>query len=232
MPPLFRFLCHAALPALLCQCASPPRHAAAQPPAAPDAARWHRVTANLAAAVPADNRGNAVIWKFSVRNSPNINARSWPDGRVEVTSGTLTFVPDEAGLAAVAAHEMAHVFCRHGRRRAMESWAVLLGGAVLGAVIAAQNGDTGTALGTASGAALTISLTALTARQREQEYEADRVSVELLRRAGYPPQAAADFWQRYAAHRAGHGLGHGRWWKSHPPDAERVRRLRAAAAAH
>ena len=166
-----------------------------------------------------------MAWKFSVRPAAGINARSWPDGRIEVTSGTLGFVKTEAGLAAVTAHEMAHVFCRHGRQRAMESWAVILGGAALGAIIAAQDGQTGAALGIASGAVLTISLTILTARQREQEYEADRVSLDLLRRAGYAPKAAVDFWERYAAHRAGHGLGQGGWWKEHPPDAERVRRL-------
>ena len=219
-----------ALLAVLCQCAAPPRRMETPSFATPEAMRWKRVTATLAAAIPADDRGQAVAWRFSVRNALGINARSWPDGRVEVTSGTLTFVKNDAELAAVTAHEMAHVFCRHGLQQAMESWAVILGGAALGAVIAAQDGETGTASGVASGTILTVSLTALTARRREQEYEADRVSLDLLRRAGYPTQAAVTFWDRYADHRAGHGLGGGGWWKAHPPDAERVRRLRKMAA--
>lgn len=222
-----------ALPAvlgLLCQCAAPQGPSDIPPPAPLESARWKHVTATLAAAVPTDDRDEMVAWRFSIRKAAGVNARSWPDGRVEVTSGTLTFVTNEAELAAVTAHEMAHVFSRHGRQRAMESWAVILGGAVLGTVIAAQEGDTGTALSVASGAVLTVSLTTLTARQREQEYEADRISLDLLRRAGYPLQAAVDFWERYATQRARHSLGAGGWWKAHPPDAERVRRLRELAA--
>jgi predicted Zn-dependent protease len=180
--------------------------------------------------VPADQEGQAIRWKFSVRENPGTNAVSWPDGRVQVTSGALVFVKDEAELAAIAAHEMAHVFLAHGRHRAMESVAVVLGGVALGAVLAGRDGDTGTALGAASGEILTVSMTALTARQRAQEFEADRVSLDLLRRAGYPPAAAVRFWQRYAAARAGYGLGGGHWWTSHPPDAVRVQRLQEAAS--
>ena len=215
---------------VLCHCAATPRRGTDPAPAASVVTRWIRVTGLLGAAVPADDGGKAIPWKFSVRGAAGINARSWPDGRVEVTSGTLAFVKNEAELAAVTAHEMAHVFCRHGRQRAMESWAVLMGGVALGSLIASQDGDSGTALGVATGAVLTVSPTALAARQRAQEYEADRVSLDLLRRAGYPAQAAVDFWERYAAHRAGLGLGQGGCWKAHPPDAERVHRLREGAA--
>lgn len=217
--------------ALLCQCATPPRRPIETVSATPIIARWTHVAGTLAAAIPVDVQGKRIPWKFSVRTAETINARSWPSGRVEITSGTLTFAKNEGELAAVTAHEMAHVFCRHGRQRALDSWATLLGGMALGAVTAAHDGATATALGVASGAILTVSLTALTARQREQEYEADRVSLILMSRAGYPVQGAVDFWERYAAHRARHGLGRGGWWKAHPPDAERVRRLRELAAA-
>ena len=212
---------------LLCQCAAPPHQRKADPPGG----AWHRVTSRLAKAVPQDQEGHPVQWQFSIREGSGTNARSWPDGRIEVTAGTLGFVQGEAELAAVIAHEMAHVFCRHGWQRSMESWAVLLAGGALGAVLAAQGNDASTALGSASGAVLTVSLTALTARQRDQEDEADRVSLDLMRRAGYSPEAAVRFWQRYTTARARLGLGKAHWWKSHPPDALRVQRLQDAAAA-
>lgn len=211
--------------ALLCQCAMP----ASRATPAPDTS-WLRVSTRLAAAVPADRDGRPLRWTFSVRQAAGINARSWPNGRIEITSGTLGFVKNDAELAAVAAHEMAHVFCRHGRQRALETWTVLLGGAALAALLTRQDIDSAPALGTASGAVLTLSLTTLTARQRQQEYEADQVSLDLLRRAGYPPQAAVRFWERYAALRAKSGLGASKWWKAHPPDTDRVQRLRRAAA--
>jgi predicted Zn-dependent protease len=188
------------------------------------------VTSRLARAVPQDQEGHPVKWQFSVQEAVGTNARSWPDGRIEVTAGTLIFVHGEAELAAVIAHEMAHVYCRHGWQRSLESWAVVLAGGALGAVLAAQGNDASTALGSASGAILTISLTALTARQRDQEYEADRVSLDLMRRAGYSPEAAVRFWQRYTTARTRLGLGKAHWWKSHPPDTLRVLRLQEAAA--
>jgi metalloendopeptidase OMA1, mitochondrial len=211
--------------ALLCQCATPaPR---SSPPAGPS---LQRVSTRLAAAVPIDRQDHPIRWSFAVRETSGINARSWPDGRIELTSGALAFVKNDAELAAVAAHEMAHVYCRHGRQRALETWAVLLGGAALATILTTQDIDSATALGTASAAVLTLSLTTLNARRHQQEYEADQVSLDLLRRAGYPPQAAVRFWERYAALRAKAGLGSKKWWKAHPPDADRLQRLRHLAA--
>ena len=221
--------------AVLCQCTTSrlDREVAPAAPAAPAAASrtWAQVCSRLAAAVPEDRKGNAIAWKFSVREAPGTNATSWPDGRIEITSGTLGFVKNEGELAAIAAHEMAHVYCRHGRRRAVESWVNFLGGGAVAALMVARESDPGTAVGIASGAVIAVSLTILTARQRAQEYEADQVSLRFLSRCGYPPQAAVDFWERYAINRAGLGFESGHWWQDHPPDEIRVQRLQALASA-
>ena len=216
------------LPALLCQCRSaPPAPAPAPTPAA--LRQWHRAASRLAAANPSDHAGRPLHWRFSLRDSSSVNAQSWPDGRIELTSGTLAFARNEAELAAVAAHEMAHVCAHHGRAQALDSWASLLGGAALGVLLAQQNHPV-PAAAAASGTVFTFSLTALTARQRQREFAADLASLDLLRRAHYSPDAAVQFWQRYAAARSRQGLGGRHWWKPHPPDAERLRRLRQAAA--
>jgi predicted Zn-dependent protease len=215
---------------LLCQCAAPPR-----PPATPalspgQASRWTRVTDALAATAPVDRRGKAIAWRFSVREVPGINARSWPDGRVEVNAGTLSFARNDGELAAVLAHEMAHVTGRHHHRQLAEGWSNLLAGAALAAILAHEGTDDAGALAFAGSAVLTVNVTALAARRRDREFEADRLSMELLRKAGYPASAAGDFWERYAAVRRTQGRSGGRWWQSHPADAERVRRLRTMAA--
>lgn len=218
-----RFLVCLLLPVLLCHCTLP------QPAVQPDGAeglRWTRVTRRMARSVPADERGRPVNWDFSVRAGQGTNATSWPDGRIQVTAGTLRFVKSDAELAAILAHEMAHVFCAHGRQRAMASWATLLAGAGLATALTQSGMDPGAAAAVGAGAGLTFSSTVLTAGHREQEYEADRVSLNLLRRAGYPPAGAVHFWERYAAARARHGLGKGSWRKTHPPDAARLERLR------
>ena len=102
---------------LLCQCATPPPAATSHPPAVRPAAtaRWDRVTKNLIVAVPVDDQGQAVAWRFSIRDATGMNALSWPDGRLEVNAGILPFVKSDAELAAVLTHEMAHVFHRHHR---------------------------------------------------------------------------------------------------------------------
>jgi predicted Zn-dependent protease len=219
-----------ALLALLCQCAAPPRRAASPPPATPDTARWTRVTGRLAQAAPADDRGKPVPWAFSLRNAHGINARSWPDGRVEVNAGTLTFVENDSELAAVLAHEMAHVTGGHHRKQIAESWVNLLAGAALAAILTHQGTDAGPAAALATGAVLTVNVTALAARRRAREAEADRLSLDLLRQAGYPPQAAVDFWERYAVARLATGHRSGNWWQSHPADHERISRLRRMTA--
>lgn len=217
---------------LLCQCATAP--SATDPalhPGAPGPTRWDRVTKILTAAVPVDDRGQMVDWRFSIREGPGINAVSWPDGRVEVNGGILPFVKSDAELAAVLTHEMAHVFHRHHRIQIVESWTTLLAGAAVGVILTHQGNDTLTAASGAGGAVLTVNLTALAARRRAREFQADATSLDLLRHAGYPPQAALEFWDRYAQARAAAGYLNGRWWQSHPPDAERVRRLQQLAAA-
>lgn len=195
-----------------------------------EARAWERVTGRMARAVPRDWDGRAIQWKFSVRESAGVNARSWADGRVEVTAGMLPFVANDAELAAVLAHEMAHVYCRHGWRRAVESWAVLAGSVAVGMIWSSRRDDPGTATAIGSGLFLTISSTALTARQRAQELEADAVSLDLLRRADYPAAAALEFWTRYSVARSDEKLGKGGWWMPHPPDALRLRRLRGLTA--
>ncbi len=215
---------------LLCQCAAPPRPPAAPALAPEQASRWTRVTAALAAAAPVDRRGKTISWRFSVREVPGINARSWPDGRVEVNAGTLAFVRNDGELAAVMAHEMAHVTGRHHLRQLAEGWSNLLTGVALAAILAHEGTDDTQALAIAGSAVLTVNVTALAARRRAREFEADRLSMDLLRQAGYRASAAADFWERYAAVRRAQGRSGGRWWQSHPADVERVRRLRAMAA--
>lgn len=213
---------------LFCQCAAPPRAAPAQPAASTE--RWTRVTTALARAAPMDESGRPVRWHFSVRQAHGVNARSWPDGRVEVNAGTLGFVRNEDELAAVLAHEMAHVTGGHHRRQIAEGWVNLLAGGALATLLAHAGNDEATALALAGGAVLTVNVTALAAQRRAREIEADGLSLDLLRRAGYPALAAVEFWERYAVVRKAHGLASGRWWQSHPPDAERVRRLRELAA--
>lgn len=219
---------------LFCQCAFHPPQAGAKlkPLPVSERERLDRVAPRLAKALPNIRHGRKIPWTFTVIPASGRNARSRPDGRVEVTRGLLSFVRTDGELAAVLAHEMSHVTLGHGRARAAAAWGVLLGGAAL-AVLANNNDIAGgwASAGIGTGAVFTISLTGVTAFHRAQEFEADAASIAVLRRAGYPDGSAADFWEHYESGRAAEGRSGGGWWSSHPPDAERIRRLREAAAA-
>ena len=56
-------------------------------------------------------------WEFNLVQDPNVNAFAMPGGKVVVNTGILPVTQNEAGLATVMAHEIAHVFARHGSER-------------------------------------------------------------------------------------------------------------------
>jgi predicted Zn-dependent protease len=128
----------------------------------------------------------ALPWRFTVLDSEVVNAFALPGGQVFVTRGLLAHLQNEAELAGVLAHEIAHITARHGAQRA--SGAAVAERGVLAAINVGQflesRGVAGAerrlrrlGLGLAQG---------LIARySREQELEADRLGAEYLARAGY-----------------------------------------------
>ena len=189
--------------------------------------RWETVTARLTRAVPRDEDGRAVRWRMRLAPGPAVNAETLPDGRLSVTEPLLAMTREDGELAAVLAHEMAHVTLRHGRDRATAALLTVMGGAAAGWAIA-EHGDSGFGESGAvsTGVIFSLSAAVLLPLRRDQEREADRESVRILRRAGYDPAAAARFWERFAAYRAARGTAKGGLWSAHPPDAERIRLLR------
>src|SRR5947208_13623161 len=73
-------------------------------------------------------------WEFVVFDSKEANAFCLPGGKVGVYSGLLPLVKDDAGLATVIGHEVAHATLHHGAERMSEATAMQLGGQVVGAV--------------------------------------------------------------------------------------------------
>jgi predicted Zn-dependent protease len=132
-----------------------------------------------------------IDFTFTVLDSEIVNAFALPGGYVYVTRGLMALAEDEAELAGVIGHEIGHVTARHGAAR--QTTGTLAGGAlVLGTIAAGVLGGEGAAravdmLGRplAQGAVMTYS--------RGQEYEADRLGVRYLSRAGYDPTAMATF---------------------------------------
>jgi len=112
-----------------------------------------------------------------------------------VYTGIFPIAHDDAGLATVIGHEVAHALARHGAERMSQGLAAQLGANVLGA--AAGGGPTGNLLLAAYG--LGTQLGVLLPYSRTQESEADHIGLILMAQAGYDPRAAPAFWERMVA---------------------------------
>ncbi|HEX4481436.1 MAG TPA: M48 family metalloprotease [Rudaea sp.] len=138
---------------------------------------------------------------FFVVRDTSINAFALPGGFVGVNAGLITTTANENELAAVLAHEISHVTQQHLVRavEAEQKYAPLMVLAMVGAIVATahqspyntSNSGVG-AIATAEGLAeqMQINFT------RADESEADRIGMQTLAKAGYDPDAMADFFER------------------------------------
>lgn len=166
-------------------------------------------------------------YTVTLLNSNVNNAFAIPGGYVYITRQLLALMNDEAELAFVMGHEVAHVAARHGQKRqtraALSNILAGLAGAVTGSQIVGQ------------GAGVVAQLTTL-GFSREQEREADSLGVRYLTSAAYDPLASGDILAALGAQTAlearlkgQSGAEPSRWLSTHPATGERVARIRAEA---
>jgi predicted Zn-dependent protease len=165
-------------------------------------------------------------WEFVVFESKEANAFCLPGGKVGVYTGIFPITKDEAGLATVIGHEVAHAVARHGGERMSVAMGLQTAGAVAGAIIGnskyANYGPAFTqvyGVGSQLGASLPHS--------RMQEAEADEIGLIYMARAGYDPEAAVGFWQRFGQYNRPAGANTPWFLRTHPTDNQRVENLKA-----
>ncbi len=132
-----------------------------------------------------------VTYRFTLLDSPVVNAFALPGGYVYVTRGILAIANDEDELASVLAHEIGHVTARHQAARYSQGVLTALGASVVGAVIG--NGGVSQALN--MGGNLYMS-----SYSRDQESQADELGIRYLSRAGYDPKAMSRFLNQLDRH--------------------------------
>ncbi len=129
---------------------------------------------------------------FSIVNSSAINAFATPGGYIYVHKGLINAVEDEAELAGVIAHEIAHANARHIASIIEKSQKLTI--ATLAALIASAFLGGGGEAAAAIAAFSVAGASSLTLKyQREHEEEADRLGISYLVEAGYSPPAMVDF---------------------------------------
>jgi predicted Zn-dependent protease len=162
-------------------------------------------------------------WEFVVFDSKEANAFCLPGGKVGIFTGILKYTKNEAGLATVISHEVAHALARHAGERLSQSKLAKLGGIGLGAALGGMSPVAGQAI--MEGYSLGTQLGILLPYNRTQEYEADHIGLILMAKAGYDPAQALAFWKRMMVKDKGIKLP--QFLSTHPTDANRLRKLEA-----
>jgi len=136
-----------------------------------------------------------LAWEFKVIDDPKkANAFCLPGGKVFVYTGILKYTQDETGLATVLAHEIAHALARHGAERLSMLLLAQVGETALASALKESSNTRFNAFLIAYGVGTQVGV--ILPYSRIQEYEADRIGLILMAKAGYNPRGAIAFWER------------------------------------
>ncbi len=176
-----------------------------------------RVGENLAQYAP----GEKFPYSFKVLNVGDINAFALPGGPTYINRGTIEAAKNEAELAGVMAHEIAHVALRHGTANVCRAQNLQGIAGVIGAVLG--NG----VLGAIGGAAAQIGAgSVLMKNSRAAETDADILGSQIMARAGYDPVSMADFFETLAGEQSREPGKLERWFSDHPQPTDRRDRIK------
>lgn len=162
-------------------------------------------------------------WEFVLFQDASPNAFALPGGKVGINTGMLTITRNEAGMATVMGHEVAHAVARHGAERMSQGMAVQVGGLILGAALGSEASAAKDAAMQAYG--LGAQYGVMLPYSRIQELEADELGLLYMARAGYDPSEAVAFWKRFAAYNAKRGGKPPAFLSTHPLDARRIAQI-------
>ena len=163
-------------------------------------------------------------WDFTLVQDDSINAWAMPGGKVVFYTGILPITKDEAGMAVVMGHEVAHAILNHGQQRMSAGLLQQIGALGVSILTADASPQTRALIMAAYG--IGSELGGTLPFSREHENEADKYGLILMAIAGYNPDEGAAFWQRMAS--AGGGKTP-EFLSTHPSDSNRIKNLQKLA---
>jgi len=173
----------------------------------------------------ADNKiANTFQWEFNLIDDPTINAWCMPGGRVAFYTGILPICQNEAGIAVVMGHEIAHAVANHSSERMSQEMLAQLGGTVL--ATAMQEKPQVTQQLALSVFGVGTQVFGILPYSRLHEFEADKLGVIFMAMAGYNPNEAPMFWERMQSLSGGGATP--QFLSTHPSDEKRISELKAA----
>lgn len=157
-------------------------------------------------------------WEFNLVADNQVNAFCMPGGKIVVYEGLLPVSQDEASLAIVLGHEIAHAVAKHSAeqmsKKMRQAYGTQIGGSILGAIGGQTVGDIAQI---AAGQYFSFRNLKYS---RDNESEADHMGLIFAAMAEYDPSVAVGFWQRMAA-KSGNSNGSD-MFSDHPSDAKRI----------
>lgn len=196
------------------------------PPDHPDAMLVDKVGGRIADAVITyikDNkiRNRIFDFEFNTVLKDEVNAWCMPGGKVVFYTGIFPITKDEAGIAVVMGHEIAHAVANHGNERMSQQMALTLGAISLDVALSEKPQETHDIFMLAYGIGGTLGTLAYS---RQHEYEADKLGMIFMAMAGYNPERTLEFWQEMSKIS---GPAIPTFLSTHPSSEDRVKAIQA-----
>jgi len=160
-------------------------------------------------------------WEFNLVDDPAVNAWCMPGGKVVVYSGILPVTKNEAGLAVVMGHEIAHAVAVHGNERMSQGMLVQFGGMALDKALEEKPEQTRNIFLSAFGMGAQVGM--MLPFSRLHESEADHLGLIFMSMADYDPHTAVDFWKRMSTLKG--GAAPPELLSTHPSDETRIKKI-------
>ncbi len=162
-------------------------------------------------------------WEFILIEDKSANAFALPGGKVAFYTGILPLAEDEAGVAVVMGHEIAHVLARHGAERLSQARMLSIGQTVLSVVLSSSTPASRSLVLNAYGIGAQVGV--MLPFSRAHESEADDIGLTLMAGAGYDPAAAIKFWKKMSEDQNGPKVPE--LLATHPGREKRIKKLEA-----
>jgi predicted Zn-dependent protease len=162
--------------------------------------------------------------RFNIMRTPHFNATMAPNGHMQIWTGLLLRAQNEAQLAYILGHELAH----YRRRHSVQRWRTIRN--TTSGLVFLQMGSGAIGTDSVGDIAPLVASVSLLAYSRHHEREADRLGIELMARAGYDPHEASKIWEAVIEEEdAVGGSIQIIWLSTHPKTEERAKTLTALA---
>ncbi len=161
-------------------------------------------------------------WEYNlIEDDDVVNAFCMPGGKIVVYTGILPIAETETGLAVVIGHEIAHAIAHHGNERLSQMILADLGAKTLAAAVSKNSVRTRNLFLLAFGVGSQLGV--ILPYSRLHEYEADRLGLTIMAKAGYDPREAVEFWKRMQAQQDQKMV---EFLSTHPSSEKRIENMR------